>query len=114
MSAERGVRISRNTVQSLCSPCGPLTETSPPCTASLICDSSRAASPPTAALHAVTEYTSLSHPCTCTPPFSTPWTPTPPPHGAGPRRAPFPPGEAAGEEEAAGELATPVGGATSA
>src|SRR6266852_5380435 len=52
---ERGVRISRNTVQSSWSADGPLTETSPPCTESLICERSRCALLPTAALHAVTE-----------------------------------------------------------
>src|SRR6266849_3087629 len=54
-SADRGVRIRRNTVQSSWSADGPLTETSPPCTESLICARSRCASLPTAALHAVTE-----------------------------------------------------------
>src|SRR5258708_38452156 len=63
-SAERGVRISRNTVPSSWSADGPLTETSPPCTESLICERSRCASLPTAALHAVTEQVSFSQPCT--------------------------------------------------
>src|SRR6266481_2765697 len=71
MEADFGVRISRYTVQSS-SPAGPLVDTLPFSVDMMICERMRsAASPdPAAALHAVTEYVSLSQPTTCTPPFS--------------------------------------------
>src|SRR6266849_4187939 len=71
MEADFGVRISRYTVQSS-SPAGPLVDTLPFSVDMMICERTRsAASPdPAAALHAVTEYVSLSQPTTCTPPFS--------------------------------------------
>src|SRR6266850_754481 len=71
MEADLGVRISKYTVQSSSS-AGPLVDTLPFSMDRMICDRIRsAASPdPAAALHAVTEYVSLSQPTTCTPPFS--------------------------------------------
>src|SRR6266852_5496491 len=64
-------RISKYTVQSSSS-AGPLVDTLPFSVDMVICERMRsAASPdPAAALHAVTEYVSLSQPTTCTPPFS--------------------------------------------
>src|SRR5258708_7683917 len=71
MEADLGVRISKYTVQSSSS-AGPLVDTLPFSMDRMICDRIRsAASPdPAAALHAVTEYVSLSQPTTSTPPFS--------------------------------------------
>src|SRR6266850_4560009 len=71
MEADLGVRISKYTVQSS-SPAGPLVDTLPFSVDIVICERMRSAvSPePAAALHAVTEYVSLSQPTTCTPPFS--------------------------------------------
>src|SRR6266849_6580470 len=71
MEADFGARISKYTVQSSSS-AGPLVDTRPFSVDMVICERIRsAASPePAAALHAVTEYVSLSQPTTCTPPFS--------------------------------------------
>src|SRR5712664_3239262 len=70
MEADFGARISKYTVQSSSS-AGPLVDTLPFSVDMVIWERIRsAASPdPAAALHAVTEYVSLSQPTTCTPPF---------------------------------------------
>src|SRR5713226_623264 len=71
MEADFGDRISKYTVQSS-SAAGPLVDTLPFSVDMVICERMRSAAPPdpAAALHAVTEYVSLSQPTTCTPPFS--------------------------------------------
>src|ERR1700693_1358467 len=69
--ADFGARTNRKTVQLLPSE-GPLTETLPFSTESFICEKicSTLFIEASAALQAVTEYVSLSQPCTCTPPFT--------------------------------------------
>src|SRR6266850_1398844 len=71
MEEDFGARISKYTVQSSSS-AGPLVDTLPFSVDMVICERIRSVvSPdPAAALHAVTEYVSLSQPTTCRPPFS--------------------------------------------